>query len=378
VDELTKKPNLTAVQRTTAEPPSPASGVTPPKQEVSSDKDSGFIQPEQEVSSDKDSGFIQPEQTLQTEHKAGQSSVGEQATNHLQQQTTEKAGNIKKSMNELIKSTSYSSVQKKPIEFDVTKTNMPLSQRTIRSDSLQESKYRVDLLSKPEISPTQTSEPNVNRATIEPEVSNLDTGRAGKVSRDLVEGYTEKVPSRRHPLSLTSPDTRPITVIRDVTGAIDMPSQQLFKTMVNRHMNDKSEDKGFLKSGEYRTAFSDRKYINQPSLALPIASSVRPKTESSSDINDKLFKYSFDKIPELPYSRNHYSGNHNGLELALAPVNRATETSSKTQTTTKVPQESEGEKDKEKKPPLDLKALAREVYPYLKRMIMAERDRKPI
>ncbi len=325
VDELTKNPNLTAVQRTTTEPPSPASGLTSLKQEVSSDKDAG-VHP--------------PKQTTQTAPEADQSSEEGPATNNLQQRVKEKAGNIKTSMNELIKSTSHSSEQKKTIGPDVAGTYIPLSQGTLRSDSSRELKYRVDLLSKPEISPTQTSEPTVNRVTNGPEIPNLDTEIANSISRDLDEGYTEKALSYRQPLSLTSPVTRPITVIRDVTSTMDMPSQQLYKTMVNRHMYDRGEDHGFLKSGEYRTAFSDHKYTNQPSIALPIASSVRPKTESSTNFNDKLFKYSSETIPELPYSRNHGSGNHNGLELALAPVSRVTETSNKGQTATQEPQES--------------------------------------
>ncbi|MBE0430676.1 MAG: hypothetical protein IBX67_02500 [Dehalococcoidia bacterium] len=83
----------------------------------------------------------------------------------------------------------------------------------------------------------------------------------------------------------------------------------------------------------------------------------------------ELFRHTSDAGPQI-----HHFGNHNGLDLPLATVNRAVETRTESEpTVTDLPKD----KGEEKQAAPDIRALAREVYPLIKRMIMIERDRHP-
>ncbi len=356
--EAKKSPRRAVIHRTIIEPDSAKQNIYPMK----------------EVTSDRGSEDSPAKQTPQSVQKTSQSLMEEPITDSLQQQTPEEAKVLYTPVNEVIKSQSRPEVPRTAVEPNSEDTSMALPQRASQSDSSRELQYRLESRSKQEIGPTQTGEPIINRAFNGQEVSNPVTESGISISRDLVEGYTEKVLSYRSPLSFTSLITRPITVIRDIASTMGMPSQQLLKTTVHRHIYDKSKDQG----SEYRTAFSDYRHTSQPPVTLSLTSQVRPKTESGLTINEKSFKYTSDTMPDLPYSGNHNNGNHNGLELALAPVSRMPDISKMVQKADQEPEESQGNESVEKEPALDIREIAREVYPYLKRMIMAERDRQPI
>ncbi|MFC1892698.1 hypothetical protein ACFLYR_01495 [Chloroflexota bacterium] len=216
---------------------------------------------------------------------------------------------------------------------------------------------------------TYTAE-DVASLTPSPEILSLDTGAGSCLEdRGFAEGFAEKLLSYRRPPSIAGSVIKPLPVIKSISRTMTTPSPQLFKAAANVPVSDKSENYGFLQSREYVPSSPSYKYARQPALALPVTSPARPRADSSVAYSEELFRYTSDAIPELTHSRNH-----SGLELAVAPLARAPETKEQVQ---RVWEEPPGETGGEEKAAPDIRALAREVYPLIKRMIMIERDRQP-
>jgi hypothetical protein len=231
--------------------------------------------------------------------------------------------------------------------------------------------YPYTLTPQPEVEAGQASmrEPTISRSMSRRDMPSLDTGGGSSLDQSYAEGFPEKLLSYRHTPSITGSVIRPLPVIKSISRTMAMPSQQLFETAANMSISDKSKDYGFLQRREYVPSFPNYKYARQPSATLPVTSPARPKSESSIVYGEELFRHAADTVPELTHS-----GNHNGLELAMAPVGRAPETTVMAQAAAPEPQ-AEGSEEGQAAP--DIRALAREIYPLIKRMIMIERDRHP-
>jgi hypothetical protein len=193
--------------------------------------------------------------------------------------------------------------------------------------------------------------PQEVEVTRKPDVLNPFTESRVSMDHGLTEGYAEKPLFYEETPTISRPATQPIPFMESVSRKITLPSQQLFESAAN-----------VLPSSSYKDA-------HQPALALPIAPPARPQADPSVARSEELFRYTSDNIPELAHSRNN-----NVPQLALSPIAGATETNEPTQATAP---EFEGEESGERGTMPDIRALAREIYPLIKRMIMVERERRP-
>jgi hypothetical protein len=201
-------------------------------------------------------------------------------------------------------------------------------------------------------------EPTINLSFNSSDMLNLETGAGSDQGQGFAGGYAEKLLSYRHPPSVNVSAIRPLSVTKNVTRTMTIPSQQSFAKPARLSMSD-----------GYAPSIPRFKYVHQTTPAQSATFPERPMEDSSIAYGEELLRYPMDTIPQLTHS-----GNHNGLELALAPVGRAPET--RTVAQANIP-EPHTEKGGEGKAAPDIRALAREIYPLIKRMIMIERDRHP-
>lgn len=217
---------------------------------------------------------------------------------------------------------------------------------------------------------------NNGSLTLSPDLPNLTTTERGSVGRSFSGGHVEHPLVYREPSSIVGSAMQPPPVIKRLARATSLPSQQLSKSVAYTPPSDKTENNRLFRSREYITSSQDYQFARKPALELPVVSSVRPKAEFSiarSDHSEELFRHTSANIPELTYSRNN--GRNNGAtKIDLTPVARAAETNVLSQAAAPEPG-SEG--SKEQGVTLDIRALAREIYPLIKRMIMVERERRP-
>ncbi len=270
--------------------------------------------------------------------------------------------------NEVAKRLDRLTLQRTANEPDGPAPGLPLSKEVSPSEGSRVPAYRAAPQPAPEVDRASTRETPISQSTRRRDVPNLETG-AGGLDRSPAGGFAETLLSYRHPPSVTGSVVRPLPMIKSTSRTMTMPSQQLFKAAANVPISDKSENYGFPQSREYVPSSPTYKYARQPAPVLPATRQARPEANSGVAYSGELFRYTSPDIPEPSYPRNH-----NGLELALAPVSRAPETGSAAQATAP---ESQAEKSGEGKAAPDIRALAREVYPFIKRMIMIERDRHP-
>jgi hypothetical protein len=202
---------------------------------------------------------------------------------------------------------------------------------------------------------------DLTNLTMSPDRLSFVTGVRGGMEPGFPEG-------RREPPSIAGLAIR-LPVIESISRTMAFPTQQLFKSAACVPLSDKSEDHGFLRSREYVPSSPSYKYARQMALELPMVSPARPKSDFSTAHSEDLFRHTSDTIPEPTYSRNH-----NGSELSLAPAGQVLSTKEVPQPTAP---ESRGDKRGEKEAAPDLRALAREIYPLIKRMLMVERERRP-
>jgi hypothetical protein len=232
-------------------------------------------------------------------------------------------------------------------------------------------------LSKPSVVETVSSKlepPTLQRMPGKPdgEVSTLPLAGAVSLSGDsraVSYTHTPLPPVAESHASMGQTGITPQPVMKSISRTMTVPSQQLSKAAADVPISAKSEAYGFPQGREYVPASPGYRYAHQPAPVLPAASPARPKAESGTARSEELFRYTSDAMPQISQS-----GNHNGLELALARANPAPETRTEPQT---VAPEHRAEKGEEKQAAPDIRALAREVYPLIKRMIMIERDRHP-
>jgi len=245
---------------------------------------------------------------------------------------------------------------------------------------------RIALQRAPEISQTRMGEPVISRQTqhvrqeaevtrMPKEVANLSpdkpalvTPERSSIDRDSTKAYAEKPLFYRQPLPILSSTIEP-PIVKSISRTVTSPSAQLFKSVPYVPMSGRSENYRFLGSDENEPSLPGYKDARQPALELPVAFSVRPKAESSAPRREGLFRQASDTIHSLTYSRN------NGMpEAALTPISRAAEANEPPPAN--IPESRGGESGEQGSTP-DIRALAREIYPLLKRMIMVERERRP-
>ncbi len=224
-----------------------------------------------------------------------------------------------------------------------------------------------------EVSQTLTGAPFISRqevgVTHEPDVPNLFTEARVSMDQGFTEGYAEKPLFHKETPAISRYAIQPPSFVEGISRKITLPSQQLFKSAANVPPSDKSENFRFLGNREYVPSSPSYKDAHQPVLELPIAHSARPQADFSVARSEELFRYTSDNIPELAHSKN------NGVpQLALAPVAGMTETNEPPQVTAPG---LGGEESGERGATPDIRALAREIYPLIKRMIMVERERRP-
>ena len=196
--------------------------------------------------------------------------------------------------------------------------------------------------------------------------SGIGAGRGP--DQGLLQAIIRKDAPYRHSLPLarsgvTTPE------IASIPPMVTTSSQRLFTATAGEPMLGHSEDRVFPQDHEYVSSAPGYSYVHQPSPVLPVVPHNQAHREPGITPAQRLFRDTSDAMPQLSHSAGH-----NGLELALAQASPATE--AKTEAPAKAT-EPPAEKGEEEANRLDLRALAREVYPLLRRMIMIERDRHP-
>jgi hypothetical protein len=220
-----------------------------------------------------------------------------------------------------------------------------------------------------EASPTLPGQAVISRSMTGPETHEVDTG----ISADSDHGPADRTAQRNSPPSHVPSIARSIVrsapMIVPAARSMATPLRRLFRAMPATPAPAESGDRGVTQSRDHEPSSPGHRYAHQPAPALPVVSRVLPGADTSVARSAELLRYTSDAIPQVGHS-----GNHDGLDLAVATVNRATET--RVEPSTAAP-DLPKEKDEEKQTAPDIRALAREVYPLIKRMIMIERDRHP-
>jgi hypothetical protein len=202
-----------------------------------------------------------------------------------------------------------------------------------------------------------------------PHILDLFSQKHGSINRDFTKGYDKKPLSYRESPSIVGSAIQLLPFIGSISRTTTSPSKQLFKPAAHVALSDNSENNRFLGNRENVPSSSRYKYARQTGLQLPVVSSAQLNADSSVAPSEELFRHTSDTISELTYSRNNRMP-----ELALAPIARAAETNESPQTTAPEPVvEESGEQEAAP----DIRALAREIYPLIKRMVMVERERRP-
>jgi hypothetical protein len=186
----------------------------------------------------------------------------------------------------------------------------------------------------------------------------------------VFDAYAEESPSHQEAPSIAGLTIQPLSIVRSISRPVALPYPQLFKSTANVYPHDKSENYSLPRNREYAPISLDHMDTQLPALELPIAYSSRPKADSSITRSEELFRYTSDNTPGFTHP-----GNSGTSQIAFTPIARAPEPSETSQASAT---ESGREEVSEKEPSIDLKALAREIYPLLKRIIMVERERRPV
>lgn len=219
-----------------------------------------------------------------------------------------------------------------------------------------------------ESSPTLPDQAVISRSMTGPETREVDAG----ISADSGSGPGYSTAQRNSPPghvpSVARSMIRSTPMIPSHQRAAGMAFRRLFRALPDTPGSIETEDREFPQSPGYEPSSPSYEYARQPAPTLPLVSGAPWAGFTAAD-SAELFRYASDVSPQIDHS-----GNHNGLDLPPATVNRAVDTGPEPQTAaTELPKE----KSEDKQAAPDIRALAREVYPLIKRMIMIERDRHP-
>lgn len=217
-------------------------------------------------------------------------------------------------------------------------------------------------------SPTLPGQAAISRSVTGPETHEVDTG----ISADSDHGPADRTAQRNSPPSHVPSIARSIVrsapTIVPAARSMATPLRRLLRPMPDTPAPAESGDRRVTQSRDHEPSSPGHRYARQPAPALPVISQMQGAGSDVARSTD-LLRYASDAMPQISHSRNH-----DGLELALAPVGRAAETGAEAPPAAPAPQEERGE---EKPAAPDIRAIAREIYPLIKRMIMIERDRHP-
>jgi len=256
-----------------------------------------------------------------------------------------------------------------PDKPDGTVSKLPPAEEVSPSEGPRVVPYTLTPQPAAEAGQALMEEAVVSRAVSRHEIFTLNTEAGGGPDRGIADGRAESLLPRRRPLSIIGSAVTPLPVIGNISRAVTMPYHSFPTATANVPLSAKSEGYGFPRSREYVPSSAGYRYARQPSPMLLVTYPARSKSDSSAARSEELFRYMSDAMPEISHS-----GNHNGLELALVPAGRAPETEAAAQP---MAPEHRAEQAEERQAAPDIRALAREVYPLIKRMIMIERDRHP-
>jgi hypothetical protein len=230
----------------------------------------------------------------------------------------------------------------------------------------------------PGLNQTQTAVPFISRQTkqgrLGAEVTQQPEGVPYQVTESrgsmnqFFDAYAEEPLSYQETPSIAGETIQPMSLVRSISRPVALPHLQLFKSTADVYPPDRSKNYRLPQNREYAPISLDHTDTYQPALELPIAYSVRPKADSSVNLSEELFRHTSDDMPRLTHS-----GDNGTAQLAFTPIARAPEAGETSQASAT---ESGREEVSGKEPSLDLKALAREIYPLIKRIIMVERERR--
>jgi hypothetical protein len=236
----------------------------------------------------------------------------------------------------------------------------------------------------PDISQTWTGKPVISRpakrvseeaeVTQKPEqgVPNLVTGVRSSVDRGL-EGYAEKRFLYKGTPATAGSVIQRQPIIKSISRKITLPYQRLFKSGTDVHPSDKSKSGGLLVNRENVPSSKGYDYARQPVLPLPVSPPQPPAAIRASHSEGLLRQASY-TVQELTYSRNNGTSTSGVIQRAPESTTSAAEASERPEVTAS---QLGGEEIREPGAAPDLRALAREIYPFIKRMIMVERERRP-
>jgi len=195
-----------------------------------------------------------------------------------------------------------------------------------------------------------------------------------EATADMHAGSTEWPPQASTPHSRvpsaddTTVRSRPI--ISRMSHAMTRPLQRLLRVGPDLPPAPGGEEVASVGGPDHAQTSPHYAYAHrQPPTLSSVSPRVLRRAESSADNGAEVFRYTSDPTPEI----SHH-GSNTGLDLPVIPVSRAPESAAEPQTTPRDQAEGNGH-DKQASP--DIRALAREVYPLIKRMILIERDRHP-
>jgi hypothetical protein len=252
--------------------------------------------------------------------------------------------------------------------------------------------YRVAPQRAPDVIQTRTGKPVISRAAkraseeaevtlkpeedepnLSPDVLSLVTGARSSMDKDL-EGYAEKrFFYKETPVTAGSTIQRQ-PVIKSISRKITLPYQRLFRSVTDAYPFDKSKSGGLLVNREYVSPSTGYDYARQPVLSLPVPS-PKPPADIRASHSEGLLGQASDAVSDLIYSRNNGTNTSGVIQRAPESTTSAAETNEPTQVAAP---ELGGEESGERGTTTDIRALAREIYPLIKRMIMVERERRPI
>ncbi len=166
---------------------------------------------------------------------------------------------------------------------------------------------------------------------------------------------------QEHPPAVRLRQPQPVT--ESIYQAPALPLQPYFKSAGNAPSPDRTENYSFLWERDDEPSFPDYKEARQSASEYPITFVAREKAGIKTTPSEEILSPAFEGTT--------YYGSQLAPELALAPAGRPSETASPTLFRA----EEEGEEAETETATPDIDAIARQVYPILKRRLAIERER---
>ena len=204
---------------------------------------------------------------------------------------------------------------------------------------------------------------------------NQSTGEVAVAGQGQAEILNPKPAFFEQPAASSSPASPVIqrsTPVNKISGPAELPLQR--KSMLPGLIQKAGRDTGrrLLQSLE-KASPGNYGTVGFPALNLPVATNMRPNADTGNIRSEDLFRQESCTPSQVSHLNNHTVIERRASTRGLTPTGSLNSTQS-----TEIPsgspvQTSQGESEQN----TDLKALAREIYPLIKRMIIVERERLP-